>query len=63
MVDKKIKVSKAQKISSEKNVTSAVVSPNKSVFRMKAVNKKVLELNLQLSALLTWHLNQEQKNL
>ena len=30
-VDKKIKVSKAQKISSEKNVTSAVVSPNKSV--------------------------------
>ena len=29
--DKKIKVSKAQKISSEKNVTSAVVSPNKSV--------------------------------
>ena len=29
--DKKIKVSKAQKISSEKNVTSAIVSPNKSV--------------------------------
>ena len=29
--DKKIKVSKAQKISTEKNVTGAVVSPNKSV--------------------------------
>ena len=29
--DKKIKVSKAHKSSSEKNVTSAVVSPNKSV--------------------------------
>ncbi len=29
--DKRIKVSKAQKTSSEKNLTSAVVSPNKSV--------------------------------
>ena len=29
--DQKIKVSKAQKASSEKNVTSAIVSPNKSV--------------------------------
>ena len=29
--DKKIKVSKAQRNSSEKSVTSAVVSPNKSV--------------------------------
>ena len=29
--DKKIKVSKAQKISPEKNVTGAMVSPNKSV--------------------------------
>ena len=29
--DKKIKVSKAQKSSAEKNLTSAVVSPNKSV--------------------------------
>ena len=29
--EKKIKVSKAQKVSAEKNLTSAVVSPNKSV--------------------------------
>ena len=30
-MEKKIKVSKAQKVSAEKNLTSAVVSPNKSV--------------------------------
>ena len=37
--DKKIKVSKAQKISSEKNVTSAVVSPNKSVLNESGEQK------------------------
>ena len=37
--DKKIKVSKAQKSSSEKNVTSAVVSPNKSVLNESGEQK------------------------
>ena len=49
--DKKIKVSKAQKSSSEKNVTSAVSLLTK-VFCLIVENKKVQELNRQLSELL-----------